>query len=56
LGLDAFAQGKYADAKLCWQEALKIDPKFEPAQEGLDMLNNRQDLQERVEELFRLDF
>jgi hypothetical protein len=56
LGLDAFAQGKYSDAKLCWQEALKIDPKFEPAQEGLDMLNNRQDLQERVEELFRLDF
>jgi len=56
LGLDAFAQGKYADARLCWQEALKLDPKFEPAQEGLDMLNSRQDLQEKVEDLFKLDF
>jgi len=56
LGLDAFAQGKYADAKICWQEALKIDPTFEPAREGLDMLNSRQDLQGKVEDLFKLDF
>jgi tetratricopeptide (TPR) repeat protein len=56
LGLDAFSQGKYSDARNCWQEALRLDPKFEPAQEGLDMLNSRQDLQERVEDLFKLDF
>ena len=56
LGLDAFAQGKYSDAKYCWQEALKIDPKFDPAQEGIKMLNSRQELQERVEDLFKLDF
>jgi len=56
LGLDAFAQGKYSEAKSCWQEALKIDPTFEPAREGLNMLGNRQDLQDRVEDLFKLDF
>jgi hypothetical protein len=56
LGMDAFSLGKYAEARACWQEAIRIDPKFEPAQEGLDMLNSRQDLQERVEDLFRLDF
>jgi hypothetical protein len=56
LGLDAFAQGNYTDAKYCWQEALKMDPKFEPAKEGLNMLNSRQDLQDRVEDLFKLDF
>jgi len=46
LGMDAFSLGKYAEARACWQEALRLDPKFEPAQEGLDMLNSRQDLQE----------
>jgi tetratricopeptide (TPR) repeat protein len=56
LGMDAFSLGKYAEARACWQEAIRLDPKFEPAQEGLDMLNSRQDLQERVEDLFRLDF
>jgi len=56
LGLDAFAQGKYSDARVCWQEALKLDPRFDPAQEGLNMLKNRQELQERVEDLFKLDF
>jgi len=56
LGLDAFAQGKYSDARICWQEALKLDPKFEPAREGLDMLESRQELQDKVEDLFKLDF
>ncbi|MDR0300943.1 MAG: UPF0164 family protein [Treponema sp.] len=56
LGLDAFALGNYTDAKYCWYEALKLDPGFDPAREGLEMLNSRQDLQDRVEDLFRLDF
>jgi tetratricopeptide (TPR) repeat protein len=56
LGLDAYAQGNYEDARICWEEALRIDPRFEPAKESLDMMNSRADLQDRIEDLFRLDF
>jgi hypothetical protein len=56
LGLDAYSQGSYDDARICWEEALRLDPAFEPARESLDMLNSRADLQNRIEDLFRLDF
>jgi tetratricopeptide (TPR) repeat protein len=56
LGLDAYSQGNFADARLCWEEALRIDPKYEPAKESLDMLNNREGLTHRIEELYSLDF
>ncbi|MDR2942930.1 MAG: UPF0164 family protein [Treponema sp.] len=55
LGLDAFSQGNYSEAKDYWQSALKLDPTFEPAQEGIDMINKRQRLQNQVEDLFKLD-
>ncbi len=56
LGLDAFSRGNIADARIAWEEALRLDPKFEPAQESLNMLNEREDLNKRFEDLFRLDF
>ena len=56
LGLDAYSRGNSSDARYCWEEALRIDPRFEPAKESLDMLNNREELDQRIEELFRLDF
>jgi len=55
LGLDAYSQGKLDDAKLCWEEALKLDPKYEPARESLNMLETREDLRQRIEELYKLD-
>ena len=56
LGLDAYSQGNLNDAKLCWEEALRIDPKFDPAKEGLAMMEDREDLIQRVDDLFRLVF
>jgi len=56
LGLEAYSQGKLDDAKLCWEEALKLNPKYEPARESLDMLETREDLRQRIEDLYKLDF
>ena len=56
MGLDAYSQGNFADARLCWEEALRIDPKYEPARDSLSMLVDREDLTRRIEELYRLDF
>jgi tetratricopeptide (TPR) repeat protein len=56
LGLDAYSRGNFTDARLCWEEALRIDPQYEPAKDSLNMLNNREDLTNRIEELYSLDF
>jgi tetratricopeptide (TPR) repeat protein len=56
LGLDAYSRGNFTDARLCWEEALRIDPQYEPAKDSLNMLNNREDLTQRIEELYSLDF
>jgi len=55
LGLEAYSRGNYSDARICWEEALKHDPKYEPAKEGLNMLNEREELDKRINDLFRLD-
>jgi len=56
LGLEAYSQGNFADARLCWEEALRLNPRYDPAKESLAMLNNREDLTQRVEDLYRLEF
>jgi len=56
LGLDAFSRGNIEDARRCWEEALKLNPKYEPAKESLTMLDEREKLRERIEDLYRLDF
>ena len=56
LGLEAYSRGNFADARLCWEEALRLDPRFDPAKESLDMLNNREGLTRRIEDLYSLDF
>jgi tetratricopeptide (TPR) repeat protein len=56
LGLDAYSQGNLDDARLCWEEALRLDPKYDPARECLDMLKDRDDLRQRIEDLYKLDF
>jgi len=55
LGYEAYSTGNYADARVCWEEALRLDPKYEPARESLNMLDSREGLTERIEELYRLD-
>ncbi|MCL2185167.1 MAG: UPF0164 family protein [Treponema sp.] len=56
LGLEAYSRGNIDDARKCWEEALRLNPKYEPAQESLDMLNDRENLTQRIEDLYRLDF
>ncbi|MCL2411621.1 MAG: UPF0164 family protein [Treponema sp.] len=56
LGLEAFSRGNFADARLLWEEALRINPRFDPARESLTMLDNREELLQRIESLYRLEF
>jgi len=56
LGLDAFAVGNYADARLCFEEALRINPRFDPAKEALLMLDHREALIQRIDEVYRLNY
>jgi tetratricopeptide (TPR) repeat protein len=55
LGLDAYSRGDFAEARQLWEEVLRIDPRFEPAKESLAMLNNRENLRQRIEDLYSLD-
>jgi hypothetical protein len=56
LGVEAYSKGNNADARTCWEEVLRIDPAFTPAKEALAMLENREDVSRRMEDLLRLDF
>jgi len=56
LGLDAYSRGELLEAKEYFEEALRVDPKFDPARESLDVLNNREDIYQRIEELYKLNF
>ena len=56
LGLEAYTQGNYDDAKLCWEEALRLNPRYEPAKEGLATMEDRRGLHERIEELYKFEF
>jgi len=56
LGLEAYSRGSIEDARICWEEALRINPRFDPAKESLAMLEEREDLTQRIEDLYRLDF
>jgi tetratricopeptide (TPR) repeat protein len=55
-GLDAYSQGDYAQAEHDWKEALKLNPKFEPAKEGLYIITRARSVEQRINDLQRLDF
>jgi len=55
LGHEAFSRGNYTDARLCWEEALRLNPKYEPAIESLAMLDAREKLFNRVDSMQRLE-
>ena len=56
LGLEAYSKGNMDDARLCWEEALQLNPKYDPARESLDMLESREGLKQKIEDLYKLDF
>jgi hypothetical protein len=55
-GMNAYAQGDYLLARNNWQEALRLNPRFVPAQESLALLEEVMAVQGRLEDLQRLDF
>lgn len=55
LGLEAYAQDRIDEAIAYWQEALNLDPYFDPAREGLRLAAGYLDLRQRVLDTQRLE-
>jgi hypothetical protein len=55
-GLDAYAQGDAEQARYYWEEALKVNPRFEPAAEGLALIMRSKALMDRINEMQSLGF
>jgi len=49
-GLEAYAQGRLAEAIVFWQQALEIDPGFAPARENIDTAQKALRLQQEMEQ------
>jgi hypothetical protein len=56
LGVEAYSRNNNAEARYYWEETLSVDPKFEPARESLNLLKSREYLEERIEDMLRLEF
>jgi hypothetical protein len=54
-GLNAYSRGNDDEARSLWDEALELSPKFTPAKEGLDAINNYQKLTERIRDIQALE-
>jgi hypothetical protein len=54
-GLDAYAREDFAGAREYWTAALELDPKFDPAREGLAIINHSLGVQERIHEMQQLN-
>jgi tetratricopeptide (TPR) repeat protein len=54
-GLEEYAGGNTEEAARLWQEALKLDPKFDPAREGLGSVLGLHDLVKKMDEIQRLE-
>ncbi|MDR1863187.1 MAG: UPF0164 family protein [Treponema sp.] len=54
-GLEAYAQSDYAKARQHWEDALALNPRFDPAREGLNILDRSQNVKDRIDEMQRLD-
>jgi tetratricopeptide (TPR) repeat protein len=55
-GLDAYALGNYDEAKQHWDEALELNPKYDPAKEGINLINNTEAINDRMRDLQTLEF
>jgi hypothetical protein len=54
-GLEAYARSDREQARQLWQDALALNPKFDPAREGLNILAHSQNVQDRIDEMQQLD-
>jgi tetratricopeptide (TPR) repeat protein len=54
-GLDAYTEGRIEDARKYWEDALRLNPKFDPAREGITLVNNTDELNTRILNMRILD-
>jgi hypothetical protein len=56
LGFNAYAEGDMPQARRYWEEAVKRNPGFAPAVEGLSLVIRAQNLEDRINEMQLLNF
>lgn len=56
LGVDAYSAGRIDEAAACWKESLEANPKFDPAKEGLALIEKTRAIEKRIMEMQQLDF
>jgi hypothetical protein len=54
-GLEAYAQGDLKEAQDSWVAALKLDPTFDPAKEGLNALQGANKLEEKIKQIQKIE-
>lgn len=54
-GLEAYAQGDLKEAEKDWVAALRLDPTFDPAKEGLNALQGANKLEERINQIQKIE-
>ncbi|MDR2444973.1 MAG: UPF0164 family protein [Spirochaetaceae bacterium] len=55
-GLDAYSASRDAEARILFEKVLEINPNFEPAIEALKSLDNYEQLNNRINEMRRLQY
>jgi len=55
-GLDAYSRYDFKGAQGYWEEALKLDPSYEPAKEGLNTINKTINIEGRISDMQQLGF
>ena len=56
LGLESYSRGDFGEARYYWEETLSLNPRFDPAKEGLAFLNRREALEQRITDVQNLEF
>ncbi|MDR2700964.1 MAG: UPF0164 family protein [Spirochaetaceae bacterium] len=54
-GLEAYTAGNAEQARKNWEETLRLNPRFQPAREGLTLILNSAALDNRIDQLQTLD-
>ena len=55
-GLDAYSRSDFETARALWEETLRLDPRYDPAKEGLRVINRTLEVEERILDMQRLFF
>jgi hypothetical protein len=55
-GLEAYADGNVSEAQSYWEETLELNPRYDPAKEGLTLIRLSQELEDRFNDMQRLNF